>query len=306
MSTIHKSYRKVDGSEIIFSFPLDAPCPCGSKISANKCCLGSSGFHKQPSDTATKGKVTGISRDKCYASSLNDCCKKLSKEHFISQSLLNHLNKNKQLSVSGLPWTGEESKNIPPSSLSSNILCVRHNNILSGLDSIALRLFHAFDESNLSNKTTKELLLFSGHDLERWLLKTLCGLIASRSLFLTDGVELDIPMEWLKILYGKSEFSDDRGLYVCKAVGHTFSGAHGVEIQAIVGNGKISGLGLKICGYEFVLSMSGFPSRIFDTRSFAYRPLEFYVTRGEYEKSVVFSWEGIADLGTITLNLEPN
>ncbi len=303
MSTINQSYRIVVGSEVRFSLPLDTPCPCGSKQPANKCCLGSSGFYKQPNNTTPKGKVTDISRERCYANPLKNCCNKLSGEHFISQNLLNHLNINNRLSISGLSWTGTDTKTIPPSALASNILCERHNNVLSDLDSIALRLFHALDESVLSNTNKKKLILFSGHDLERWLLKTLCGLIASKSLVLTGNVEPDIPREWLEILYGKSKFTDETGLYICKTTGHAFSGVHGVEAQAIVKKGKVSGLGLKICGYELVLSMSGFPSRVFDSRDFAYRPLELYATRGEYEKSVVFSWEGAADLGTITLNL---
>ncbi|MDH5178964.1 MAG: hypothetical protein OEY07_04805 [Gammaproteobacteria bacterium] len=303
MSTINQSYRKVVGSEVRFSLPYDSSCPCGSKVPANKCCLSPSGFFKQPCNTTPKGKVTGISREKCYANSLNDCCKKLSGEHYISQNLLHHLNINNSLSVSGFSWTGTDTKTVPPSALASNILCERHNNILSGLDSIALKLFHALDESDLSDTDDKELLLFSGHDLERWLLKTLCGLIASKSLALTDDVERGIQREWLEILYGKSEFSGEAGLYICKTTGHTFSGAHGVEAQAIVKKGKVSGLGLKICGYELVFSMTGFPTRVFDSRDFAYRPLELYAIRGKYEKSVVFSWEGAADLGTITLNL---
>ena len=63
-------------------------------------------------------------------------------------------------------------------------------------------------------------------------------------------------------------------------------------------------MGLWLCGYELVLSMSGFPSRKFDGRQFAYRPLEFYTTGYEFEKSVVFSWEGEADLGTVSLEIE--
>lgn len=303
MSTINQSFRKVVGSEVRYSLPLDTSCPCGSRLPANKCCLGPSGFFKQPSNTTPNGKVTSISREKCYANSLNDCCNKLSREHFISHNLLHHLNINNRLSVSGLSWTGVDTKTISPRALASNILCERHNNALSGLDSIALRLFRALDESDLSDTNKKELILFCGHDLERWLLKTLCGLIASKSLVLTDDVELDIQREWLEILYGKSEFTDEAGLYICKTTGHAFSGVHGVEAQVIVNKGKVSGLGLKICGYELVLSMSGFPSRVFDSRDFAYRPLELYAIRGEHEKSVMFSWEGAADLGTITLSL---
>ena len=64
------------------------------------------------------------------------------------------------------------------------------------------------------------------------------------------------------------------------------------------------GMGLCLCGYELILSMSGFPSRIFDDRIFIYRPLELYATGREFEKSVVMIWEGSADKGTVKLEIE--
>ncbi len=301
--TITSEYRKIVGSEVRFTLPPDSPCPCGSKAPSNTCCLGKNGFYKPPSNTAPKGKSTGISRNKCYASSLNDCCKKISREHFISEILLKYLNQENELTVSGLPWLGDQKAIIPPSALASNILCERHNNSLSGLDAITLRLFNSLDESNAKHRKDKILFLFNGHDIERWLLKTLCGLIASKSIKFSDDINPEISKEWLEVLYGLSEFSDGEGLYICKSEGHLFSGAHGLEARAIVSNGRVSGLGLCICGYEFVLSLSGFPNRTFDGREFAYRPLELYAKGGEFEKSVFFSWNGEADLGTISTGI---
>ena len=247
--------------------------------------------------------MTGVSKSKCYASPLNNCCKKLSREHFISEILLKHLNLENKLTVSGLPWTGSEKVIVPPSSLASNILCERHNNTLSVLDAIALRLFNSLDESDAQDSKDKVLFLFSGNDIERWLLKTLCGLIASKSIKFSDDVNSEIPKEWLDVLYGISEFTNGKGLYICKSEGHLFSGSHGLEARAIVNGGQVSGLGLCICGYEFVLSMSGFHNRTFDGREFAYRPFELHAQGEEFEKSVFFSWNGEADLGTISTGI---
>lgn len=71
----------------------------------------------------------------------------------------------------------------------------------------------------------------------------------------------------------------------------------------IAGGGQLAGMGLWICGYELILSMSGFPSRLFDGREVAYRPLEIYATGRDYEKSILLSWDGAADLGTISVNV---
>lgn len=114
-----------------------------------------------------------------------------------------------------------------------------------------------------------------------------------------------IPGYWLKILWSNVPFADGQGLYLCKAKGHQFSGPSGLAIQAISGDGRLSGIGVSICGYELVLSMSGFPSRKFDGRDFAFRPLEIYATGDDFEKNVVFSWDEAApaDLGTISVRV---
>jgi len=205
--------------------------------------------------------------------------------------------------VSGLAWLEGNDKILPPGALASRILCDRHNAALSPLDAIAVRLFQAFDESGASGSGKQMLYLFSGHDLERWLLKIMCGLTFSKGLTLETEAELSFPKYWLEILFGYVGFPDEQGLYVCISPGHRFEGPHGVGLRAITGRGRLTGIGIFICGYELILSMSGFPSRSFDGRKMAYRPLEFYTSGEDFEKSVTFTWEGKADLGTISLQI---
>jgi hypothetical protein len=71
----------------------------------------------------------------------------------------------------------------------------------------------------------------------------------------------------------------------------------------IAGRGRLTGMALWVCGYELILSMSGFPARAFDGRDVAYRPLEFYTTGHDFEKSILLSWCGGADLGTVSLTI---
>lgn len=298
-----QSFRRVVGDKVQFSISSDVQCPCGSKKAASKCCLGINGFKKLPSRTTPRNKKTRITNNKCYAHPLNDCSKKISREHYVSKNLLVYLNKDKDLRVKGLPWAKHEYKVVPPDALTSKILCERHNSILSILDNSALRFFNALNEGNLKQRPSKEFFLFSGHDIERWLLKILCGFIASNNLPLVGNDEAHILNEWLDILFGYSDFSNGQGLYFCKDSGHSFSGNYGLNAQAIIKKGHVSGIGITICGYELVLSMCGFPDRVFDGRNFAYRPLEIYASNNTYEKSVMFSWQGHADLGTISVNI---
>jgi hypothetical protein len=135
------------------------------------------------------------------------------------------------------------------------------------------------------------------------LLKILCGLMRSKSLSFAEEIDASIPPEWLRVLFGQRDFLDGCGLYVRAAAGHRFEGPYGLKFQPITNRSRITGLGIWIYGYEFVLSMSGFPDRQFDGSRVAYRPLELYAAGPAFEKSVIFCWSSQADLGTITLHI---
>lgn len=298
-----KSIRRVVDGEVRFSISPGSPCPCGSGESASRCCLTRTGFRKITASTTPPPPQTFASLQSCYASPLADCSSKRSREHYISESLLDYLNRNNGLRVSGLPWIKEVDQVFTPSALAARILCERHNSALSPLDMITVRLFQAFDEQGAVGSGQQLLYLFSGHDLERLLLKILCGITCSKNLKLDAEADLSIPRYWLDILFGNLQFPDDQGLYVCKSRGHSFEGPRGLELRAITRRGRLTGMGLWVCGYELILSMSGFPSRFFDGREVAYRPLEFYTKGRDFEKSVILSWEGTADLGTVCLEI---
>lgn len=299
-----KSFRNVVDGEVRFSIPANSPCPCGSGKYALRCCLTSTGFRKVSASTVPPPPKTGNPFERCYASPLSDCNSKCSREHYFSESLLHYLNRNNELRVGGLPWVKGEAQAMPPSALTSRVLCDRHNSALSPLDAIAVRLFKSLDEEGAAGSGQQLLYLFSGHDLERWLLKILCGITYSRNLLLELESGPAIPKSWLDILFGSADFLNEQGLYVCKTLGHRFEGPHGLQLRAIAAKGQLTGIGLWVCGYELVLSMSGFPSRYFDGREFVYRPLELYTTGRDFEKSIIFSWDGgIADLGTVSCEI---
>lgn len=298
------TFRETVGEEVRFRIPPDSLCPCGSETPVFSCCLTGSGFKKFPAVTSPPPPATGISLPTCYAAPLADCSLKLSREHYVSECLLNELNRNNDLRVSGLRWqeAGKE-KVLSPNALTSKILCDRHNSALSPLDAIAVSLFSAFHEVGAAGGGRQLLQVFSGHDMERWLLKILCGLVYSRNLFITDETDVPIPRHWLQILFGNSDFPEGQGIYVCTLPGHQFEGPCGLKLQAIANSAGLSGIGVWVCGYELILSMSGFPSRTFDGRTVAYRPLELYATGPAFEKSIIFSWQGTADLGTLFIEI---
>ena len=115
----------------------------------------------------------------CYAAHLGDCAGGLSKEHYVSESVLEIA--GTAIQVTGFPWQRSgETAQIGAASLAAKILCRRHNEQLSPLDSVAkgflsdLKLsFQEASENRLSNSTYQA----SGSFFELWLLKVLCGLL---------------------------------------------------------------------------------------------------------------------------------
>ena len=290
------SFRSKIGGTVRFNLPKDATCPCGKPLPPSRCCLRSSGFYKKPCDVVPRRPKSGLSNSRCYAAQLADCSNKISKEHYVSRALLEFLNERGGLFVGGMPWTGEGSMSLPPSALTSKVLCTRHNSALAELDAQAVRFFDAL---HTRPRDANYLFLFNGHDLEKWLLKMLCGLVASRSLQLDGGIQPEIDKSWPVRLFRRAPLSDEHGVYICKQPGQIHESTSGLVIRPIGKRDKLTGLGIQFSGTEIVLSMSGFPERRFDGREFAYRPSELYTDGDTYESSTVFCWNDRADLGTI-------
>jgi hypothetical protein len=67
----------------------------------------------------------------CWASVLGDCGGGISGEHVLSACVFD----GPEVLVHGLPWSAEGEKKIPPKRLVGNVLCKRHNERLSAVDS---------------------------------------------------------------------------------------------------------------------------------------------------------------------------
>lgn len=160
------------------------------------------------------GLITGHQHAKCYARADQNCSLKISKEHFISETLLRQIQLNNTAKVAGLKCQPKESFGvIPLSGLASSILCERHNNALSPLDA-CMGLFSEairdYDAALLSHASTQasEQRSFSGDDIERWMLKCLLGLTASKNLMTTT-----LKPECMDLLFGDIDWPEGWGLY---------------------------------------------------------------------------------------------
>ena len=153
-----------------------------------------------------RGRPSGYSHPRCYANADRNCSHKISKEHFISDALLRHLEFADKVKIAGLAWQRpQEFDLIPRRGLASRVLCTRHNSAMSHLDSAVEYLcstIRGFDQDNLSKPA-----VLSGSDIERWMLKCLMGLSASGN---ATGA---MKAECTSILLGTNEWPSGWGLY---------------------------------------------------------------------------------------------
>lgn len=166
---------------------------------------------------------TGIQNPKCYAAELADCSEKMSGEHSISDAILQQFSLDGvTVEIKGLSWLeDDETKNLPTRRLKSKILCKRHNEALSGLDNVAKRFFSCIDRIDKGYGTDHDrgdrVFLFNGNDIERWMLKTLCGLVSSGNASSQSGpiVGWKPNLQSLRIVFAQEGFPTQCGLYCC-------------------------------------------------------------------------------------------
>jgi hypothetical protein len=116
--------------------------------------------------------------------------------------------------VSGLGNKGpDEFLSVPIAGFKSKVLCERHNSALSPLDAIGHRFFKSFRTLNaeLRDKLKKPRnrgYLFNGHDIERYILKILCGDGFANKMQGAEGRIRDWrpSPQWIRILYGLEPF----------------------------------------------------------------------------------------------------
>jgi len=299
---MNSSFRKLIGNKVTYIINPKDLCPCDSGMTAEVCCLLIiPGINKLPAETRPTLPNTGYDHDACYATGFGDCSNMLSREHYISKTVLEKLNINANLCVGGVPWLKKgEVKSIPPASLTSKILCDRHNSSLSSLDAIAGKLYNSLIDAGDNINKIGSLIIFCGYDIERWLLKVLCGFVFSENKNNKSIRDDFVNNNYLNILFGYEEFNAGQGLYVFGCVGEEFPiGTRSIVVQKISELGRIWGVRVFMCGFEFVLALKLLPNQEFLGRSMYYRPSELYFTGSCNEKSILLSWPGAESKGTI-------
>lgn len=180
---------------------------------------------------------------RCYAESLGDCQGRMSREHFISESLLREL--NGPFTVEGLD-PSDRSKVVTASanSVASTVLCEAHNSRLSAVDAGAAPFFAScrrFDHE-LAQPTSNSIDAVSvdGSLVERWMAKVLLGLLAR-----PGSTGLPSPEHFTQLLavaFG-SPAQPPHGLYLDAAPGHALYSEPDFSLVALTRpNGECGGV----------------------------------------------------------------
>jgi hypothetical protein len=235
----------------------------------------------------------------------------MSGEHLFSEVMLNLLvGADGKVVRAGYPWQEDgEFQSLTPATCKANVLCKRHNNALSPLDSTAGAFLRGILKTPevLQNHDLRVLIL-SGDDLERWILKTLCTHILAVGKF---GENWEPPLEWLQILWGMKPFPPGCGLYFNHEIGQSRPDEPKLALRVLTSPGiaGATGAAVELAAYEFALTMvPPNPQQTSDSVLVAqyYRPSDFVITYRKREVVYSFGWDAPVVPRRIGISWAPN
>jgi hypothetical protein len=204
--------------------------------------------------------------------------------------------------VSGLgDRSHDEFVSVPIAGFVSNVLCHRHNAALSPMDCIGQRFFRSLRALNsaLRDKAKKpkdRAYLFNGHDIERYILKVLCGDGFANKMDTLRGRKRGWRPtdQWVRILYGLEPFPNGWGLYLTADFGGTIDLDENVlGIRPITDDAdELCGATFKVLGLEFELLMT-IPNPAQDryAGNCRHRPAEVIFSDGRATQAILFGWD---------------
>jgi SEC-C motif len=280
------------------------PCPCGSGAQFGDCCLlADARIRGTVNLPMPPGPMTGEVHDGCYMNWTGNCSSSLSREHIVSQSVLS-LFDDRYIAVNGTPWMLEgETKQLPIKALAANILCERHNAGMSSLDLFAGKIFPAVkwiydDLANMKSLSRKRRWwLFSGDELELWLLKTAFGAYysgnaAANRMRIRDTQDINSAI--LRALYGDS-VKFPCGLYVMREGDRdVYRDQINFSPLSSDNNERMTGLRFRFAGLSLLMLID--PSAIYNQMALAphsYRPYYIGFVNRKRIHIIALSWSGL-------------
>lgn len=236
----------------------------------------------------------------CYAIGLGDCEGGISREHYVSRSVLEIAGKTVQ--ISGFPWQEPDTTlEVGIGALASKVLCRRHNAELSPLDETGRKFVTAlkscFDEAIENEPINTEVFSIAGDRLELWLLKMLCGLFAAHRT-------LEAPEGWTRILFQREPFPEGSGMHFFGEPGPSAGWFFNVVRIILVRDkrGVIAGAKFGVGGLPLLLAF-GKPLFSEEGMQSVYRPDGIVIEKDAKTKRIDFSWSDSEGAGSVHLHI---
>jgi hypothetical protein len=284
--------------DITLPWKIEDPCPCESGKPLRDCCLGPDGVPRiRIPSLIPPGPSTGYRNDRCYLNVTANCSQSISREHYISRSILDELG---PLTFSGFPWdTPGTQITYGINSLTSHILCTRHNSALSPLDAIASKAFKAIRDSSLelarsSSPAGTRCFLISGQAVELWALKTICGLFyssvaAEKKQRLNETYSIDVDR--FATALNLQIIGEGCGLYVTSHVGPrniiSFGPLSVPESKKVIG----IRIGFAALEVDVILDPTGVNFSYLN-ENFFHRPWVINLNNGQTTHMLFVTWPG--------------
>jgi hypothetical protein len=288
-----------------------APCPCGSGLIVEQCCLDpiDDQLRKPVPSLVPPPPKTGFSHQRCYLKDTGDCSTQISSEHYMSAAILAQL--GDAIRISGVRWLPEgHSKKLSIGSFSANILCKRHNEALSPLDAEAAIFFAtirriADDLAKVTLSRKPQIHLISGQTLELWMLKLACGIFFGGGSVDRQKITENHNIDLAKIhnAFFKGEWDPLGGLYQRVKIGEPFAVNDTVQAGPLVNSERMYMVGalttLSGMQLECVFDTFGLPGDPGPT--YVRRPSELIWHGGARLHALMLSWPIGTPLKKITI-----
>jgi hypothetical protein len=271
------------------------PCRCGSTFPAATCCLTAHGWHKKPA--VVQLAITGMSgsHEACYLRSTDACCTKITGEHLISETVLSVL-AYKEIEVSGLPWQKGAKKRLGFAALTTGCLCKTHNSALSPIDTMGGRFFDALQKCGTGETGPNQDFLFSGHDIERWMLRTLAAFGVSKN-FAIDGARIDTGfverLRFAELLEDTTQWKPPLGMYLIQGINYQFTQKENIQLAPILRRGTEEVVGILTDLQGFQIGVLATDHDIIGTGldKAVYRPGKLIFKMGRFTHVIEMSWD---------------
>ena len=231
----------------------------------------------------------------CYAKKLGNCDGR-SNEHLISKSILETIG---LFEVEGLPWIPPgEKRALPATALTASVLCRNHNAKLSKFDAEANAFFKHLKLID-GMETPEELQqvvpveVIDGIKLEKWLLKTLCGVLASGN-FQLEGKgfgKLQVTDHLVDLLFSERKWKSGLGLYVQVKDRAQVNAWRGIGYHLVTArkgtHAEVVGIDVEFWGFPLRCM---FASKMGEPVSPGYRPRGLRFANGAVSRELKLTW----------------